>query len=147
MTAPISASNFKTYFDRDFTFGTAKNTVRDSDITRAIAEAGALFNPGLWTAGVDLEISYEFLTAHCLVMNIIAAGGLDKQGNGPGSTGTFAISSKSAGPASIGYALPDITANPILNQFLTTKYGQRYLEMLMPNLVGNAAAITGGTQP
>jgi hypothetical protein len=148
MTAPIDKDDFKGYFDRDFTFGSDKASIRDSDIDRAIAEASALFNPGLFVEGEDLEISFEYLTAHCLVSDIIAAGGIDKRGQGISSTGTFAMNSKSAGPLSVGYALPqDIAENPLLNQFLTTKYGQRYLELLMPKLIGNFAIAGGGTQP
>jgi hypothetical protein len=149
MTAPIDKDDFKTYFDRDFTFGESKLTIRDSDIDRAIAEAGALFNRALgWVVGTDLEIAYNFLTAHCLVTNIIAAGGIDKQGKGTGSTGTFAINSKSAGPLSVGYALPqELVDNPVLSQFMTTKYGQRYLELLIPKIAGNFMIAGGGTQP
>jgi hypothetical protein len=148
MAAPIDVDDFQDYFDRDFNFGEAKTSVRELDITRAIAEANALFNPALWTAGTDLEIAFEYLTAHCLVANIVAAGGLNNAGKGADSTGSFAINSKSAGPLSIGYALPqELADNPVLHQFMTTKYGQRYLEMLVPNLAGNIGTAQGYTQP
>lgn len=148
MTAPIDVDDFKGYFDRDFTFGAALTNVRDKDIERAIAEAQALFNPALWTAGDDLEIAFEYLTAHCLVTAVAAAGGLNNAGRGLDSSGSFAISSKSAGPLSVGYAIPqELVDNPVLNQFMTTKYGQRYLEMLAPNLLGNVGTAQGQTQP
>jgi hypothetical protein len=148
MTAPIEADDFKVYFDRDFKYGATKENVRDSDIDRAIAEANALFNPALWTAGVDLEIAFEFLTAHCLCVNIGAAGGLGESALGLKSSGSFPVQSKSAGPLSVGYVVPqEMADNPILNQFMTTKYGLRYLELLAPNLLGNFGIGSGATQP
>lgn len=148
MSAPIDVSDFRDYFSRDFTFGTSVDTVTEADVTRAIAEANTLFNAGLFTAGEDLEIAFQQLTAHVLVRNIQAAGGLGKKGRGVRSSGRFAISSKSAGPASVSYQLPaDLADNPVLSGFLTTDYGQRYLQMVVPLLVGNFGIAAGGTQP
>ena len=148
MVAPIIVADFKTYFDRDFTYGTTLASVRDVDITKALAQANALFNPALWEEGTDLEIAFELLTAHFLVTNINAAGGIDGVGRGLGSTGSFPINSKSAGPRSLSYAIPqDLKDNPILSQFMTTKYGQQYLEMLTPNLIGNVEIALGRTLP
>jgi hypothetical protein len=146
MVAPNTVAEFKAYFDRDFTYGTAKSTVRDADITKALAQANALFNPGLWEAGTDLEIAFHLLSAHCLVTNLNAAGGINGVGRGVNSTGSFAINSKGAGPLSVSYAIPqDMKDNPVLNQFLTTRYGQQYLEMLTPNLIGNVDIALGAT--
>lgn len=148
MADPITIAEFKVYFARDFTYGATDVTVKDADITKAIGEANALFNTGLWTAGTDLEIAFQYLTAHCLVTAIRAAGGLKAVGTGIDSTGSFALNSKSAGPRSISYALPqDMKDNPVLNQYMKTQYGQKYLEMLTPNLIGNVEIAQGRTQP
>lgn len=147
-TYPITKDQFKSYFDRDFEFGTAKNTVRDQDIDQAIAEAYAAFNPGLWTAGVDLEIAFELWTAHCLVRRIGSAGGIDNTGRGVKSSGKAPISSKSAGPLSVSYTLPgDMADNPMLFQLLTTGYGMQYAQMLIPRIVGNVGVVAGATLP
>jgi hypothetical protein len=81
-------------------------------------------------------------------MNMVAAGGVDKVGGGLGSSGTFPVNNKSAGPLSVGYQIPqDLANDPILHQFMNTKYGQRYLELLAPNLVGNVVSVQGATTP
>lgn len=148
MVAPITLANFKAYFTRDFTYGAASDTVQDGDITRAIAEANAQFNAGLFVVGDDLEIAFELLTAHVLVRNIQAAGGIDKKGRGVRSSGMFAISSKSAGPASVSYQLPtELAESPVLNEYLTTAYGQKYLQLLVPHLSGNMQIAAGSTLP
>jgi hypothetical protein len=139
-TEPISVAGFKTYFDRDFTFGTALTTVRDVDIQKAIDEALALFNDSVWDSDAQEVIAFYNLTAHCLV-KIMTSGGAN-------STGSFAISNKSAGPLSVGYQIPqDLANNPILSLYLTTQFGLKYVQLLAPNLIGNMGTVEGITLP
>ena len=148
MTAPIAVADFKTYFDRDFTFGTGKDTIRDADITKAIAEAYLLFNPGLFADVPSQAIAFEYLTAHLLVKSLMSTGGIIQQGQGVNSTGSFPISSKGAGPLNVSYGLPeDVVNNPALAQYLTTGYGVHYLNIVMPNLIGNFGSAQSDTNP
>ena len=153
MTAPITIAEFKAYFVRDFEYGTQPDsgspstTIMDSDIQKALDESELLFNTTLWPDDASQKPPFYQLTAHCMVRSIQAAGGLSQIGQGVGSTGTSPIASKGVGPASVSYALPDsVVSSPTLNQFLATSYGQKYLQMVMPRLVGNIAVSSGGTQ-
>lgn len=152
---PPTIADFKAQFDRDFTFGTGKEFVRDADITRAISEAGLLVNPALFdttTATNEGAIAYLYAAAHFLVLSIQAAGGISPAtGHGVDSHGGGVIQSGTVGGISVAYALPEsITQSPILSQFMRTDYGQKYLQFLAPKLIGNMAAISGfddtGTQ-
>jgi hypothetical protein len=147
MTTPITVDDFKEYFDRDFVFGTGKETVRESDVQRAIDLAATIFNTSLWDSTAEINSAFMVLTAHCLVKAIEAGGGLEK-GLGVASTGSAPVSSKSAGSLNVSYALPEeVTSNPILADFLTTGYGRQYLQMLAPRLVGNMASAESDTNP
>ena len=147
MTTPTPVEAFKTYFDRDFIFGDGKDTVRDSDIQRAIDSAGLIFNSDLWDSATEINSAFQILTAHCLVKTREAGGGLDK-GLGIGSTGSAPVSNKSAGSLNVSYTLPtEVTDNPALSDFLTTGYGRQYLQMLAPRLVGNMGNALSDTNP
>jgi hypothetical protein len=154
MTAPITIAEFKTHFVRDFEYGTQPSadsvsvTIMDSDIQGGIDEANLLFNTELWPSVADQKTPFYQLAAHCMVRNIQSAGGTNQIGQGVVSTGTSPINSKSVGPVSVSYTLPDkIVNNPALSFYLTTNYGQKYLQMVMPRLVGNIAIAGGGTLP
>jgi hypothetical protein len=145
---PIDADDFKAYFDRDFPYGTGKCEVRDADISKAIAEANILFNPGLFADLPSQTIAFEYLTAHLLTRHFLATGGIIQQGQGLNSTGNFPISSKGAGGLSVSYAIPEtVSADPALAQYLTTQYGLIYLNMVMPNLIGNFNNAAESTKP
>ena len=145
--AVITVADFTTYFDRDFPYGKAIENVRDADIERAINDSVPLFNPDLFDL-TTLKTAALYLAAHLLVGNVKMGGGLKRKGRGLSSTGAFAIASKSAGPLSVGYAVPaEVTGNPALFQFTKTEYGLRYLQLLLPNLIGGMEVAGGGTQP
>ena len=105
-SAVISVSDFTAFFDRDFSFGKSVESVRDSDIERAINTGVPLFNPGLFDDTATQKIAALYLAAHLLVIAVKAAGGLKKKGKGINSTGSLPIANKSAGPLSVGYAIP-----------------------------------------
>lgn len=148
MTAPSyppSVADFKVQFDRDFLYGNGTDTVRDADITRALNEAQMLFNAGLWDT-VEKPVAYGYLAAHFLAMNIQAAGGAAFTNSGKGvlSHGGGTIESKTVGGISVTFATPDfVRQNPILSQLMKTDYGQKYLSLIYPRLVGNVAVISG----
>jgi hypothetical protein len=145
-TPPVSSAQFKIRFARDFVFGTTMDKVLDSDITNALSEAMLIFNSGLWEDEAEGAVAFGFAAAHCLVLNVQAAGGLSAQnlGRGVHSHGGGVVNNKSVGSVSVGYAVPDfVTSSAILSQLMRTDYGQRYLHLLTPRLVGNINVLEG----
>jgi len=152
MTAPITIA--KIYFARDFEYGempdaNSKSTkVMDGDITRAITEAELSFNTAIWPDDDSRKPPFYLLSAHCLIRNIQTAGGLAQSGQGAKATGTSPIQSKGVGPVSVSYALPDsLVNNPYLSEFMTTNYGKKYVQMVIPRIVGNVGIASGATIP
>ena len=145
MTTPATVAEFKAQFDRDFIYGTGKETVRDGDIQRALTEATVDFNADLWSTD-ELKPAFLYAAAHFLVLNVQMAGGLAAAPTGKGvdNHGGGVTQSKAVGQVNINYALADKFQNdPILSQFLRTDYGQRYLQMASTRLVGNIAVVSG----
>ncbi len=144
---PVTEQQFTDYFDRDFDFGLGMENVRPKDIRKAFAEAWANYNPCLW--GDDsATVSFLYLSAHYLVLNIQAAGGLGRKKKGVRAGGRGAVGNKSIGGISVGYQLPaEIVDSPILSHFLQTEYGQKYLSLLAPRLVGGVTAVEGPREP
>lgn len=146
MTFPATVSDFKSEFDRDFIYGAGLDTIRDKDITRAMTEGNILFNVRLWSSTDESKLAFLYLSAHCLVLSVQAAGGLTPKPSGLGVTnrGAGITQSKSVGQVSINYAIPQsVVDDPVLNQFMRTDYGQRYLQLVAPRLVGNIALFPG----
>lgn len=137
-----TASDFKAYFVRDFPYGTAANTVMDTDITKSINEALFNFNSGLFDTQAKYSMCLMYLSAHYLVMDLRASSqGI--QGNYPWMT-----TNKSVGSVSEGITIPQrILDNPYLAMISKTTYGAKYLELILPNLVGNMFAMFGDTKP
>lgn len=139
ITGPISLALFKDTFDRDFIYGIGMDSVRDKDITRAFAQATSNFNDELWSDVVQSNTAFLLCAAHFVALTIQAAGGLAFKPTNAGvdSEGSFVIQQKGVGPLSASYVLPDKLQNdPILYPFLRTAYGQQYLQMVIPQLVG-----------
>lgn len=145
-TPPATVDEFKARFVRDFFYDETPDAVMDADITNALNDASLVFNPGLWGDALELKTAFLFISAHFLVLNIQAAGGLagNNLGLGVESAGGGSVQSKTVGPVTINYAIaPAISENAILNQFMRTDYGQKYLQLLTPRLVGNVAVVGG----
>jgi hypothetical protein len=138
-TAP-SASDFKTFFARDFNFAPASDAtnddfVMDSDLTRAIAEAEMNFNSSLYGDDDKVTIVFMYLAAFHLVVN------LQNSSKGISSQSKFPVSSNSVGGVSISFAIPErYTKDAFLNQYTQNGYGMKYLSMALPHAVGVAAA-------
>ena len=150
MSAPISAADFKTRFDRNFVYGSGLDTVRDKDIEDAIAEAQLSFNPSLFSTD-DGKVAFLFATAHVLTVNIQAAGGLHSAVSPEGITNRsqgIAVS-KTVGQVSITYEPPPerIKKLPTLLAFWETEYGKAYVRMLIPKLAGNVGVVSGPVDP
>lgn len=120
----------------------ALDYVCPQDITNAFAEAKITFNQTLFGEDDRITLAYLYCTAHYLVND------LKTSAQGVNSTGSFPIASKSVGSVSETYQIPDrFKDNANLAFFTSTGYGQKYLSMLLPNLVGNIFAVRGGTNP
>ena len=159
-STPIATiAAFKNLFFRDFTYGDGPSAVMDRDIANALNSAYSLFNPTLFSTlllGIapnqtsESLNAYLYLSAHFLVLALQGVNGLtNKAGAGsPGlnSQGEGTITSKGGGGLNVGFSWPSmITDSPILSQLLRTQYGQTYLQILAPKLVGNMGVAAGET--
>lgn len=118
----------------------------DTDISGGIQKAQIVFNSGLWASLSDANLACCYVAAHFMVLNIQGAGGLavNNRGLGVNSKGGGTIESKGVGSVNVAFAVPDyVRQSPILSQFMRTDYGQFYLQLLTPRLVGNIAVVSG----
>lgn len=141
-TVPTVAE-FKAHFVRDFPYGTdiSKN-VLDADISKAILEASVNFNEDLWPTQAIFSLAYLYLTAHYLVT--------DLRNSSQGIAGSYSwiTTNKQVGSVSEGLAVPQfILDNPLLAMYSKTGYGAKYLELLLPQLVGPVSVVEGATTP
>ena len=141
---PATVADFKARFVRDFVYGKGTDTVQDADITAAINDAMTAYNPALFS-GNEVPAAFLYAAAHFLVTNIQAVGGLSGIPTGRGilNQSEGALSSKGAGGLNISYVEPPsrVKDSPQLLQFWTTTYGQRYLGMVVPKMVGAVGAV------
>lgn len=144
MAFPATQAQFEARFARDFIYGTGLDTVTPNDITNAMNDALTNFNVALFGA-VDVVFAFCYATAHFLVLNVRAAGGLSRfPGKGFDSYGEGLIQGTGVGGVNVSYQLPQRFINdPYLYQFMQTGYGQRYLSMLVPRLYGPVAIAAG----
>lgn len=137
-----TVTDFKSYFTRDFPYGVANNTVLDSDITKALGEAGVNFNSGLFGDQDTYSMAFLYLAAHYLVMDLRASS--------QGITGNFPWleAPKTVGSVSQGFTFPEfIATNPILAHFGKTYYGAKYITIVYPRLIGPTFSSFGNTKP
>lgn len=147
----ITLDDFKGWFTRDFRYKTPLGSdepldecnpdlVTDADLTRAFTEAGINFNEALFSTDDSLIVTFYYLAAHFLVNDFQAAiGGLD-------AAGYYPVASRSVGSVSESYAIPDwMLRDPVLGAYATTRYGQKYLALIKPLMIGNVAVYQGLT--
>jgi len=140
----ITIQDFKDHFTRDFPYysgsGCSKEYVTDTDLNRAYLEASVNFNESLFPNQDQLEIAYLYLAAHFLCIDMqMAAQGLNSVGYNP-------VTSRTVGSISESYQVPEwLSKDPILSAYTTTRYGQKYLTIIRPLLVGNVTVYEGAT--
>lgn len=150
----ITVADFKAKFYRDFEYATVPSGVeqaipnpdfvQDQDITNAFQDAQYALNQALFGTDANITLAYLYLTAHFLCQAISSAEG----GINGGSAGAFPVASRSVGSVSESYQIPDAYKDsPVLAGYAQTSYGIRYLQMILPKLVGNMTAVYGGTNP
>jgi len=147
----ITLDDFKSWFVRDFTYATpvgltgpsavsSCSDITDADLTKAYTEAEMNFNESLFGEDKMLRMTFLYLAAHYLVNDY------QTSGVGVGASSMFPVSSRSVGPVSESYAIPNWAINdPVLGAFMTTRYGQKYLSLIKPLLIGNAVVYQGAT--
>ena len=124
--------DFKTYFVRDFPFGTdfTKN-VLDADVSKAFQLTNQKINQALFSNQEGYTLGYMLLSAHCLVVN------LRSSSQGLGGQFSWLESSKSVGSVSQSFSIPQrILDNPIYAFYTRTNYGAQYLELVLPMMTG-----------
>jgi hypothetical protein len=133
-------ADFKTYFSRDFVFSSSPTTgITDADLNRAFSEATMNFNPTLFETPND-QTAFFYLAAHMLCTNLQAAL------QGKNSVPFFPVASRSVGAVLEAYSIPAwVSENPILSGYSTTRYGQQYLLMLYPRMIGRVTVHQGAT--
>lgn len=138
----ITVEDFKAYFSRDFSYGVTNDYVTDNDINKAFNEAKLLINLSILGSDEQITICYYYLTAHYLCHDLkTAVNGLESTGDNP-------VTARSVGSVSESYTIPELyTKNPQIAFIAKTGYGQKYLSIVLPLLVGNFSTISGGTQP
>lgn len=141
----ITISDFKTYFVRDFHYyisGDDDTAITDADLTKAMFEASVNFNEDLFEDADVLKVAYLYLSAHFLCVNLQTAA------SGYNSVGYSPVSSRSVGGVSESYEIPEwLRKDPVLFSFNTTRYGQTYLSMVRPLLIGNTGIFQGWSAP
>ena len=111
--------------------------VSDLDITNAYAESCVTFNDALFDSA-DVVLGYLYLSAHYLV-NDLNAGGAESSNSG-------SVSSRSVGNVSESYSIPQWQLDsPTLGFYTKSSYGLKYLNMILPKMVGNTAIVYGAT--
>lgn len=155
LNPPATVAQFEQFFTRDFKYGPGIDSVRPVDIQNSLNTAASTYNPSLFSTALigippnqisEAITAYLYCAAHYLVTSIQGVGGLGKVGGGMNSQGEGIITSKGVGGVNVSFSWPQsVTNSPVLSQFSKTVYGNLYLQMLMPKLVGNVSAVIGET--
>ena len=139
---PPTIAEFKAQFTRDFPYGTTSDTVMDSDIQKAIQAASFNVNESLFDTQSNFTFAYNYLVAHYLVQDLKAST------QGMAGVYTWLESSKSVGSVSQVHLIPHyVMNNPIIAMISKTTYGAKYLELILPRMIGNIEIAEGTTQP
>ena len=138
----VTVASFKSLFSRgQFDYGATVPDVRDEDITAALAEASAVFNPSIYPTDKPeiADLAFSYLAAHFLQSDIEAA---DGQGQA-----RFIQNSRSVDGVSESLDIPDWMKAGEFAFYCTTYYGQKWLMLTKPYLDGAVFVIEGGTTP
>ena len=96
----------------------------------------------LWANQTEYTYTFNLLTAHFLVTNLIASS------QGIRGQGEWLMQAKTVGDISAQYMIPDrINQHPYLGLLTKTRYGCQYLELMLPKMVGNIITCFGPTKP
>lgn len=142
MAYPITVSEFKTFFAKDFDYGTEPEQVSDSEITRAMTEASMNFNEALFDTQDEKKLIFSYLTAYYLVVDINNA-----NAQGAGNNGGL-VTYRQVRNVAESFKVPKwIEESPMFSMFSQNGYGLKYLTMIYPYLIGNVGIVPGRTLP
>ena len=142
MAYPITVSEFKTFFAKDFDYGTEPDQVSDSEITRAMTEASMNFNEALFDTQDEKKLIFSYLTAYYLVIDINNA-----NAQGAGNNGGL-VTYRQVRNVAESFKVPKwIEESPMFSMFSQNGYGLKYLTMIYPYLIGNVGIVPGRTLP
>ena len=140
MICEITVSDFKDFFDRgQFVYGTTVPSIRDKDITAAIAEASAVFNFDLYPTETVCKQALLYLTAHFLL--------LDTDASETGGAAHYNSLSHSADGISQSFSIPEWMTQGEYGFYTTTYYGQKWAALTKPYTDGAVYAVGGATTP
>lgn len=133
---------FKTYFTRDFPYTADPSTgIQDTDIAKAYGQVNFVINTELFNNQENYTLGYLWLAAHYLVIDLRASS------QGIAGRYNWLEASKNAGGLSSSFSIPQrILDNPYFAMLTQTRYGAKYLEILLPGLVGQMFSVRGQTQ-
>lgn len=116
--------------------------VSDEDIHRAFGEAKAVFNCGLVGSCEEARIAFLYLVAFYLAYDLsVASGGVYGMVN-------FPATSVTVGSVSESYYVPKaFLEDPVLGFYAKNGFGQKYLSMVYPKLIGNVGVVAGWSLP
>lgn len=93
-------AEFKSFFFRDFPYGTTLDKVTDQDISNALSECDVNFNPDFFDSQANYTLGFLLLTAHLMVMS------LRSSSQGIAGQYDWLVSSKGVGSVSEGLSIP-----------------------------------------
>ena len=146
-----TVDEFKAYFNRGFPYQppvvppdvpNPDEYIQDSDIAKAFVQANMNINQGLFRDQALFSMCYMYLAAHYLVIDMqMAATGIN-------GVYTWVEQSKSVGSVSQSFAIPQqILNDPYMSMLTKTKYGAKYVEMILPMTRGAMYISRGSTRP
>lgn len=139
---PITIEEFKTFFSKDFDYGTEDGQVSDADIARAMTEANMNFNAGLFENDEEKKLIFSYLTAYYLVVDINNANTQGASNNGG------LLTYRQVRNVAESFKVPKwVEENPLFSQFAQNGYGLKYITMMYPYLIGRVGIVGGATLP
>ena len=114
MSYPITTSDFKAFFTRDFDFGNCgdPSKVSDQDIERAMDEASMNFNADVLPDDKTRRIIFSYLTAYYLKIDV------DNASSNGASSNVGILTYRQARNVAESFKVPKwIEENPVFSQF------------------------------
>lgn len=117
--------------------------VTDYDIARALSPAASFnFSEGLFGSQAEFTYAAGLLAAHYLVTSVVAGT------TGLGGKANWLTSDQSGGNVSQSFEIPErIKKSPYLASLSKTPYGMQFLELVLPQLIGNMHVFPRRTLP
>jgi hypothetical protein len=143
---PPTVTDFKNWFAADFQYGITDpatptdRKVSDSDIQVQLDCAGRWLPQDLLPSQGQYTDAYLYLAAHYLSVR------MQESASGPFGQASWLQQSKTVGDVSEAFSIPrNIQRNPHLAALCGTRYGARFVSMILPYCIGNVRIHEGAT--